>query len=256
MGGGTGIVTGSGFLPDAVVKIGDNLATDVVVTPTLIHFTISHGTAGTVDVTVTNPGGTEWILENGYTYDPFPPPSIDRIYPNRGPAAGSTEITIRGNHFRDGAVVTIGGIQVEQLDNISLLEIHLKTPPSSPGRKDIYVVNPDGQQAEKIGGFVYNSPVTIISIKPNVGVTRGGTAMTIIGTEFGVRTSPPRVTIGGVVVSSVTAKSSRELLIITPETTTPGAKDVVVRNRYGEEAILKDGFTYDDVLAVEPKASC
>ena len=253
-GGMTGIVTGSGFSPDAVVKIGDNLATDVVVTPTLIHFTIPPGPVGTVDITVTNPDGRKQILEKGYTYDPFPPPSIDRIYPNRGPAAGSTEITIRGNHFRDGAVVTIGGIQVEQLDNISLLEIRLKTPPSPPGRKDVYVVNPDGQQAEKIGGFVYNPPVTITSINPNVGVTKGGTTVTIIGTEFGVQTSPPpRVTIGGVVVSSVTAKSSRELLIITPETTTPGAKDVVVRNRYGEEATLKDGFTYDDVLAVEPK---
>ena len=252
VGGGTGIVTGSAFDPDVVVKIGDNPATDLVATPTLIHFTIPPGTAGMVDVTVANPDGTEWVSENGYTYDPFPPPRIDMIYPNRGPAAGSTEITIRGNHFHEGAVVTIGGIQVEQLDNISLLEIRLKIPPSPPGRKDVYVVNPDGQQAEKIGGFVYNPPVSITSINPNVGVTKGGTPVTIIGTEFGVRTSPPRVTIGGVVVSSVTAKSSRELLIITPETTTPGAKDVVVRNRYGEEATLKSGFTYDDVLAVEP----
>ena len=253
MGGGTGIITGSSFAPEVAVKIGDNLVTDVVITPTLIHFTIPPGTAGTVDVTVTNPDGTEWISEDGYTYDPFSPPNIDGIHPNRGPAAGGTEITIRGNHFREGAVVTIGGIQVEQLDNTSLLEIRLKTPPSLPGRKDVYVVNPDGQQTEKIGGFVYNPPVTITSIKPNVGVTKGGTTVLILGTEFGLRTSPPRVTIGGVVVSSVTAKSSRELLIITPETTTPGAKDVVVRNRYGEEATLKGGFTYDDVLAVEPK---
>ena len=252
-GGKTGIITGSAFAPDAAVKIGDNPAADVVVTPTLIHFTIPPGTAGTVDVTVTNPDGREQTLEKGYSYDPFPPPSIDGIYPKRGPAAGGTEITIRGNHFRDGAVVTIGGIQIEQLDNTSLLEIRLKTPPSPPGRKDVYVVNPNGQQAEKIGGFVYNPPVTITSIKPNVGVTKGGTTVIIRGTEFGIRTSPPRVTIGGVVVSSVTAKSSRELLIITPETTTPGVQDVVVRNRYGEEATLKSGFTYDDVLAVEPK---
>ena len=135
MGGGTGIVTGSGFVPDAAVNIGANPATDVVITPTLIHFTIPPGTVGTVDVTVTNPDGTEWISENGYTYDSFPPPSIDRIYPNRGPAAGGTEITIRGDHFRDGAVVTIGGIQVDPLDNTSLFEIRLKTPPSPPAGK-------------------------------------------------------------------------------------------------------------------------
>ena len=226
LGGGTGIVTGSTFAPDVVVKIGDTPATNVVATPTLIHFTIPPGTVGTADVSVTNPDGKEQILEEGYTYDPFPPPVIRGIYPNRGPIDGGTEVTIRGNNFRDGAVVFIGGMQVEQLDNLSPTKIHLKTPPSPPGRKDVYVINPDGQQVEKMGGFVYNPPVTITSIKPNVGVTKGGTTVIILGTEFGIRTSPPRVTIGGVVVSSVTAKSSRELLIITPETTTPGAKDV------------------------------
>ena len=64
-GGGTGILTGSAFAPDTAVKIGDNPATDVVITPTLIYFTIPPGTIGTVDVTVTTPDGREWILENG-----------------------------------------------------------------------------------------------------------------------------------------------------------------------------------------------
>ena len=43
MGGEIGAVTGSAFAPDAVIKIGANPATDVVVTPTLIHFTIPPG---------------------------------------------------------------------------------------------------------------------------------------------------------------------------------------------------------------------
>ena len=97
-GGETGIITGSAFAPDAAVKIGDNPATNVVATPTLIHFTIPSGTIGTVDVTVTDLGGREQVLENGYTYDPFPPPVIREIYPIEGPirrhgAILSAEIT-------------------------------------------------------------------------------------------------------------------------------------------------------------------
>ena len=253
MGGEIGAVTGSTFAPDAVVKIGANLAPDVVSTPTLIHFTIPPGTVGTVDVTVTSPDGTEWILENGYTYDPFPPPGISSIHPNRGPAAGGTEITIKGSNFRDGAVVSIGAIRVEQLDILSPTEIRLKTPPSTASAKNVYVVNPDGQQAEKIGGFTYTPPLAITVIAPNVGVTKGGTSVKIIGRQFGLRDSTPEVIIGGVAVASVTARSSRELLIKTPPASTPGAKDVVVRNPNGDEVTLRGGFIYDDSLAVEPK---
>ena len=253
MGGEIGAVTGSAFAPDAVVKIGANLAPDVVSTPTLIHFTIPPGTVGTVDVTVTSPDGTEWILENGYTYDPFPLPGISSIHPNRGPAAGGTEITIKGSNFRDGAVVSIGAIRVEQLDILSPTEIRLKTPPSTASAKNVYVVNPDGQQAEKIGGFTYTPPLAITVIAPNVGVTKGGTSVKIIGRQFGLRDSTPEVIIGGVAVASVTARSSRELLIKTPPASTPGAKDVVVRNPNGDEVTLRGGFIYDDSLAVEPK---
>ncbi len=253
MGGETGIVIGSNFAPDATVKVGDHPASGVVVTPTLIYFTIPPGAVGTVDVIITNPDGKEWILENGYTYDPFPRPSISSIHPNRGPAAGGIEITIKGSNFRSGTVVSIGAIGVEQLELLSSTEIRLKTPPSTASAKNVYVVNPDGQEGKKIGGFTYTPPPAIINIVPNVGVTEGGTLVKIFGRQFGVGDSPPEVTIGGVAVLSVTAKSSRELLISTPEASTPGTKDVVVRNPNGEEATLKGGFIYDDSWAVEPK---
>ena len=253
MGGEIGAVTGSAFAPDVMVKIGDNPATDVVSTPTLIYFTIPPGPVGMADVTVTNPDGREWILESGYTYDPFPAPGISSIHPNRGPAAGGTEITLKGSNFRDGAVVSIGAIRVEQLDLLSPTEIRLKTPPSTANAKNVYVVNPDGQEAKKIGGFTYTPPLAITSIAPNVGVTKGGTSVKIFGRQFGIGDLTPEVTIGGVAVSSVTAKSSRELLISTPEASSPGAKDVVVRNPNGEEATLEGGFIYDDSWAVELK---
>ena len=253
MGGGTGILTDSAFAPDAAVKIGDNPATDVVVTSTLIHFTIPPGVVGTVDVTVTTPDGREWILEKGYTYDPFPPPVIREIYPIEGPIDGGTEVVINGNNFRDGSVVFIGGIQVEQLDSLSQTEIRLKTLPLPSGHKDIRVVNPDGQQVVQKRAFTYNAPLDITGISPNAGPTKGGTPVVIIGTGFRVGDWSTRVTIGGVLVSAITDMSLTELIVKTPEATTPGPKDVVVRNPNGDEVTLRGGFIYDDSLAVEPK---
>ena len=122
-GGETGIVTGSRFAPGAMVQVGENAATGVVVTPTLIHFTIPSSMAGTVDVIVTNPDRRQWILSGGYTYDPFPPPVIDGIHPIEGTVAGGTEITVKGSHFLNGVVVIIGETQVEQLDAFSPTEI-------------------------------------------------------------------------------------------------------------------------------------
>ncbi len=253
MGGETGILTGSAFAPDALVKIGANPATDVVVTPTLIHFTIPPGVVGTVDVTVTNLDGEEWTLENGYTYNPLPPPVIREIYPIEGSDSGGTEIAIEGSNFRDGAIVSIGGIQIEQLDSLSSTEIRLKTPPSPSGHKDIRVVNPDGQQAVQTRAFTYNAPLSITSITPNVGPMKGGTPVTIVGAGFRVGDWSTRITIGGVLVSAITDMSLTELIVRTPAVSSPGAKDVVVRNPNGDEVTLRGGFIYDDSLAVEPK---
>ena len=253
MGGGTGIITGGSFVPSAVVKIGDNPASDVVASPTLIHFTIPPGTVGTANVTVTNPDGREQIIEEGYTYDPFPPPLIREIYPNKGPINGGTEVIVRGHYFRDGIVVIIGGIQVEQLDSFSPTIIRFKTPSSSFGEKEIRVVNPDGQQAAKNRAFTYNAPLDITNITPNVGAMKGGTPVTITGTGFRPSGWSTKITIGDIPVSTIIAMSLTELMIETPPAETPGAKDVVLRNPNGEEVTLIGGFTYDDSLTVEPK---
>ena len=253
MGGGTGIVTGDSFALGAVVKVGDNAATDVVVTPTLIYFTIPSGTAGTIDVAVTNPGGRDWILEKGYTYNPFPPPVIRQIRPIEGPVDGGTEILVRGGNFRDGTTVFINGIEVEQLDSLSSTEIRLKTPPLPFGHKDIRVVNPDGQQVVQKQGFTYNAPLSITNITPNVGAMKGGTRVTIIGTGFRVNSQSTKVAIDGRPVSTIAVMSSTKLIVRTPPASNPGAKDVVIKNPKKEEVTLKGGFIYDDSLAVEPK---
>ena len=249
-GGDTGSITGSGFLPGATVTIGDNQATDVGVTTTLITFTIPPGDAGAKDVVVTNPDGQKGILRGGYTYNPFP--VIEEISPEYGgPLEGGTEIIITGEYFMEGVVVYIGEKRVSRLALFSPIELRLETPSGTQGAKDIRVVNPDGQEAVLDEGFTYNPAPTVIGVKPDAGALEGGTRITITGTGFLDRAD---LLVGGTEASSVKVVSSTKIRAMTPPSDA-GVKDVVVINPDGQKATLKDVFTYNhapDITSVTP----
>ena len=239
-GGDTGSITGRGFLEGATVTIDSVPASDVIVTPTLITFTIPPGAEGTKDVIVTNPDGQKGTLRGGYIYNPFP--VIEEIEPDfGGPLKGGTPITITGSNFMDGVVVTIGDERVQRLDFFSPTELRLRTPAGTAGPKDVRVVNPDGQEAVLKGGFAYNPAPTISSVEPNMGPLEGDTKLIIIGTGF---LPGATVFIGDAEASYYRVVSPTKIEVETPPST-PGVKDVVVQNRDGQRAILEDGFTYN-----------
>ena len=73
-----GSITGAQFQPGATVKIGSAAVVSVFRDSTTIQFAKSGAhAAGTVDVTVTNPGGLAATLATGYTYA-----AIDSFYAN------------------------------------------------------------------------------------------------------------------------------------------------------------------------------
>ena len=54
--------------------------------------------AGTVDVTISSPGGTSTTsLADQFTYVPVP--AITKIAPGSGPTRGGTKVTIQGSNF-------------------------------------------------------------------------------------------------------------------------------------------------------------
>ena len=238
-GGDVGSITGIGFLSGARVTIGGSPASDIVVNPTLITFTIPPGTEGAKDVVVINPDGEKGTLRDGYTYNPFP--VIEKIKPDYGgPLAGGTEITITGNHFIQGVVVTIGDERIQRLDFFSPTELRLNTPAGTAGPKDVSVLNPDEQEAVLKEGFTYNPAPIIVNVSPNIGSLEGETEITITGTGFlrGVN-----VLVGGAKASRW-IKTPTKIGAKTPPST-PGPKDVVVINPDGQEATLEAGFTYN-----------
>ncbi|MEW6749805.1 MAG: IPT/TIG domain-containing protein [Candidatus Latescibacterota bacterium] len=88
---------------------------------------------------------------------------------------------------------------------------------------------------------------TVASIAPNSGSLSGGTAVTIVGSNFD---SLAAVTIGGVAATGVTVVSADTLAAVVPQGAAAGAVDVVVRNSDGQTATLAGGFTY--LAVIEP----
>jgi hypothetical protein len=161
--GGTGItITGTGFLTGATVTLGGTAATGVTVSnSTTITATTPAHSAGAVNVVVTNTDGKSGTKTNGFTYvSGPPPPSVSSVYPNFGPAAGGTGITITGSSFVTGATATLGGTAATGVTVSNSTTITATTAAHTTGSVNVVVQNPDAQTGTLVNGYFYGPPTT------------------------------------------------------------------------------------------------
>jgi hypothetical protein len=138
--GGTAVtITGSHFVSGATVAFGGNPATNVtVVSSGSITATAPAGSAGTVDVTVTTPGGTSATsAADQYTYDAVP--TVTQVAPSAGPTAGGTSVTITGTNLTGATAVKFGGTNATSFTVNSATSISATAPAESAGTVDITV---------------------------------------------------------------------------------------------------------------------
>jgi hypothetical protein len=85
-----------------------------------------------------------------------------------------------------GVRVLVGGKPCAPLLTVSTTTVTCTTPPGTLGAADVTVINADGKQTVRSGGYLYTpAPAPVISgATPDVGDPRGGTEMTIIGSHF------------------------------------------------------------------------
>jgi hypothetical protein len=237
--GGTAVtIAGANFAVGATVTFGGVAATDVTVTASSITATTPAHAAGAVSVVVTNPGGAEATLNNGFTYL-GPPPTITSLSPTSGSASGGTPVTISGSNFVSGATVTFGGTAAT-VTSITATTIAVTTPAHAAGTVSVVVTNPDGQSATLTNSFTYNAPgPTIKTVSPTSGSRSGGTTVTISGTNF---VSGAVVTFGGT-KATVESLSSTSIRVRTPAHAR-GTVNVVATNPNGQSATLTNGYTY------------
>ncbi|MCL5670043.1 MAG: IPT/TIG domain-containing protein [Acidobacteria bacterium] len=241
--GGTAVtIIGTNFARGATVSFGGTAASNVsFVSSTQLKAVTPAHRAGKVDVTVTNPDGTDAVLASAFAYVSSSP-TISGVSPSSGPTTGGTAVTVDGTNFASGATVSFGGAAASGVSFVSSTQLKATTPAHAAGAVSVTVTNPAGGSATSASAFTYTTSTspTVSSVSPNSGPVGGGTAVTITGTNFA---SGATISFGGIPASNVSFVSSTQLKATTPAHAA-GAVNVAVTNPNGSSAALSNGFTY------------
>ena len=249
--GGTAVtITGSGFTGVTEVDFGGVAAQPpVFVSDSEITAVAPPGSTGTVDVTVTTPGGTSnTSVADQFTYDPAP--TVTAISPAVGPQTGGTPVTITGTGFTSDSAVDFGATAGTKVTVNSANSITADAP-AGTGTVNVTVTTPGGTSNTSVADqFTYDPAPTVTAISPAVGPQTGGTPVTITGTGF---TSDSTVDFG---TNAAAILSTSTTSITADAPTGTGTVDVTVTTPGGtSDTSAADQFTYDPaptVTAIAP----
>ena len=204
--------------------------------PTEITATSPAGT-GTVHITVTTAGGTSATgAADEYSY--IPAPTVESITPSKGPQAGGTPVTIKGQGFKPTSTVTIGAAASE-VHFVSATELTAKTPAGS-GVQEV-VVTDEGSSSTGGPKYTYVAAPTVTSVEPNEGSMSAGTPVTINGANL---TGATKISFGATAASGFTEEGPTKITATSPGGT--GTVHVTITTAGGTSAASSaDEYTYD-----------
>lgn len=236
-GGTTITLTGTNFLSATAVTVGGTACTSfTAVSSTSLTCVTPAGSAGPVNVVVTNPTSTG-TLANGFTYEGTP--TVTSVSPAYGAAAGGTSVAINGTGLLSVTGITFGGSACTAITPVSTTTATCTTPAHAPGAVDVIATNPTGSNT-LVGGFFYEGTPTVTGVSPSAGGIAGGTTITITGTSFRTTTG---ITVGGTACTSFAVQSSTQATCVTPARSA-GTVSVAVTNPSGT-GTLGGSFTYE-----------
>ena len=241
--GGTYVIllSNSYFTDNMTVTFGGISASNVeVANSSRLTCYTNTNSPGTVDVVATRSDGFSLTYHSAFTFT-VASPTIFRISPTSGTAAGGTTVTITGRYFQSGATVRFNNSAATDVMFISSTTLTAVTPASSSGTASVKVTNPDNQSTTLSHSFTYITPSpSITSINPTSGTTAGGTSVTITGSGF---QSGATISFGGSAGTSVVLVSSTSLTAVTPAHSS-GTVSVTVTNPDNQADTLLGAFTF------------
>jgi hypothetical protein len=146
------------------------------------------------------------------------PAALGSVQPAFGSPNGGTQVLISGENFTDRAdtLVEFGGVPASSFKVLGEKTIVATTPPHNAGPVAVSVSNRNGA-AILPEGFTYYSgqepaPLLVSSIYPTQGSTRGGTQITIVGSNF----TPSTIVTFDAQSAATVFVNSRKLIAISP----------------------------------------
>jgi protein kinase-like protein/IPT/TIG domain-containing protein len=247
--GGTKVtISGTNLSGATRVSFGSASASIVSDSSTQISVTSPDGSAGTVNVTVTTPGGTSATSSADYfTYTvPVPAPTVTEVKPDSGLTNGGTTVTIVGDNLENATGVSFGGAAATIVSN-SDETITVTSPDGSAGTVNVTVTTPGGTSATSSADyFTYTVPVpapTVTEVKPDSGPAGGGTTVTILGDNLENVTSVHF----GSAAATIISNSDETVTVTSPAG--EGTVDITVTTAGGTSGIsAADHFIYSEPL--------
>ncbi len=230
-GGNTVTLTGTGFTSSN--GAGANYGTTHVVvdttgiattpcggSPTSPCFTVTGSThitvqdmpshaAGTIDITVSTPGGTSPVNTNDqYTYAVLP--TVTNVTPGAGSPAGGNDVIVAGSGFTGTTDVFVGTNDINAspcpgsptspcftVDSATQITVE-DLPAHAAATVDVTVQTPAGTSATSLADqYLYASAPTVASVSPAFGLLGGGNTVTVNGTGFDpAGVGPTQVSVG------------------------------------------------------------
>ncbi|MCA0293754.1 MAG: IPT/TIG domain-containing protein [Actinobacteria bacterium] len=227
--GGTRVtVTGKHFADGIAVLFGGVPGTSVkVVSSTTVKVTTPAHAVGAVDVRAINRYGMSTASADArYTFAAAAAPEVTKLSPSSGYAVGGTKVTITGTGFVGVKSVLFGKAAATVVSNSSTKLVVL-APARSVGAVDVKVVTAYGTSTTGTATvFTYTATPApkVTKVSPSRGTRKGGTVVTITGTNFWAVSA---VTFGGSAGTKLNVVSSTKLKVTTPAHA-PGKVDVVL----------------------------
>ncbi len=186
-------INGTNFVVGSIVNFDGTARTTTFLSATQLTAAIpavAIASAGTVAVSVTNPGGSSNAVNFTITSAPNPVPTIQSLDPSSAVAGGAGfTLTVNGTNFVAGSVVNFDGT-ARTTTFLSATQLTAAIPAAtiaSAGTVAVSVTNPAPGGSSNAVNFTITSPPapTITTISPN-NVEAGGPAftLTVNGTNF------------------------------------------------------------------------
>ncbi|MGD0874522.1 MAG: IPT/TIG domain-containing protein [Acidimicrobiales bacterium] len=211
--GGTKVtVVGSNFVGAVSVRFGGIPATNVHLLSSSEISAVAPTGSGAIDVTVSTAGGSSGrTARDRFTF--VPAPTVAGITPTTGPAKGGTKVGIWGRNFVGTVSVRFGGTLATGVRVLSSSEIIATSPPRSG---TVYVtVSAFGGLSKRTSTarYAFVAAPRVTKLTPTAGPTRGGTPVTIQGSNF---VGTVLVHFGGTLATGVRVLSSSEITATVP----------------------------------------
>jgi alpha-tubulin suppressor-like RCC1 family protein len=249
VGGATYMVSANGGASGEPVVLTIDAASSFVCT--ILGSTVSFTGVGTCTIDANQAGNTSYEsapqAQQSFSVAPRLP-TITKLSPTKGPAAGGTTVTITGTGLTGATKVMFGSVSATSFKVTTvktITSITAVSPAEVAKTVDMTVTSPIGTSAVSSLDHFKFGPPTVTKLTPNSGSITGGTTVTVTGTGFGLGTEATLFKFGTTEATTVNCTSNTSCTVTAPSHVA-GIVDVkaTVSGQISPKA-LSDQFTYN-----------